>query len=173
MNSSNIINGRNLLENINCKYILELLFNNLPKTKSLELIRYNKKIQSILNKSLKSYKMLSQIEIDIELTKFTNIGKKFINILYESDKSYYHIYFNKNKKDMKRNYLTENDDVSKIKIIIDSPVLSFCGLFKNCDCIKSINFKKFYRSNIDSMRGMFFGCSSLKKLILSNFNTKN
>ena len=34
-------------------------------------------------------------------------------------------------------------------------------------------FKKFYRNNINNMRSMFWGCSSLKELNLSNFNTNN
>ena len=40
-------------------------------------------------------------------------------------------------------------------------------------CIKSIEFKKFYRNNVTDMSRMFFGCSSLKELNLNNFNTDN
>ena len=42
-----------------------------------------------------------------------------------------------------------------------------------CECIESINFKKFYRNNITDMSCMFRGCSSLKDLNLKNFNTNN
>ena len=34
-------------------------------------------------------------------------------------------------------------------------------------------FKKFYRNNINNMNDMFYGCSSLKEINLSNFNTNN
>ena len=63
--------------------------------------------------------------------------------------------------------------MTKIKIIIDYPVKSFKGLFSWCECIESINFKKFYRDNITDMSFMFDGCSSLKELNLNNFNTNN
>ena len=49
----------------------------------------------------------------------------------------------------KHEYYTEEEDkVTKIKIIIDYQVKSFKKLFKECHCIESINFKKFYRNNI-------------------------
>ena len=83
------------------------------------------------------------------------------------------IYFNDNKEEIKRNYLNENENVEKLKIIIDYQIKSFEGLFENCECIEYMCFKKFYRNNIDNMGHMFSGCSSLKELDLSNFNTNN
>ena len=123
--------------------------------------------------SIKNYKEYSEtftpIEIEIiptkrEYGKFININKK--------DKIYYHIYFNDNKKEIKNKYeINQKNKVIKIKIIIDYQVKSFNGLFYKCDCIESINFKKFYRNNITDMSFMFWGCSSLKELNLTNFNT--
>ena len=63
--------------------------------------------------------------------------------------------------------------MAKKKIIIDYQVKSFKGLFPRCECIESINFKKFYRNNITDMSGMFYKCSSLKELNINNFNTNN
>ena len=60
-----------------------------------------------------------------------------------------------------------------IKIIINYPVKSFKELFKDCEFINSIFFIKFYRNNVTNMSDMFSGCSSLKELNLSNFNTNN
>ena len=84
---------------------------------------------------------------------------------------YFHIYFNNNKEEIKRNYLEENEQINSIKIIIDYPIKSFKYLFQECDCIESINFKKFYRKNIENLYCMFYNCSSLKELNLSNFHT--
>ena len=70
-------------------------------------------------------------------------------------------------------YIDEEDKVTKIKIIIDYQVKSFKKLFDDCECIESINFKKFYRNNINDMSYMFAGCSSLKQINLNNFNTNN
>ena len=89
------------------------------------------------------------------------------------NEKYYHIYFNDNKKEIKRNYLNENENVSKLKIIIDHQIISFEGLFNECECIKYMCFNKFYRNNINDMERMFYGCFSLKGLNLSNFITDN
>ena len=67
----------------------------------------------------------------------------------------------------------KNENVSKIKIIIDYQIKSFKGLFKNSGCIEYIYFKKFIRNNINDMGRMFYDCYSLKELNLSNFNTDN
>ena len=144
--------------------------------KKLEIVKYNKKTQNRINLSVKDYKEYSEtftpIEIEIILSK-DKYGE-FINI-NEEDKLYYHIYFNDNKEEIKNKYeIKEEDKVTKIKIRIDYQVKSFNGLFYKfykCECIESINFKKFYRNNIIDMSHMFNGCSSLKVLNLFNFNT--
>ena len=95
-------------------------------------------------------------------------GKFFYSL---EKKSFFHIYFNDGKEDMKRNYFTEDDKVEKIKLIIDYQILSFNELFSNSNCIESICFKKFYRKNINNMNGMFHMCILLKEINFSNFNT--
>ena len=97
----------------------------------------------------------------------------FINIKNKEDEKYYHIYFDEDKEEIKRTYLNKNDKVSKINIIIDYPIKSFSELFSYCYCIKSINFKRFYRNNINNMRYILNNCNSLKELNLTNFNTIN
>ena len=83
------------------------------------------------------------------------------------------LYFNNNKEEIKRNYLNKNDNVEKLKIIIDNQIKSFEGLFQYCKIVEYICFKKFCRNNVTDMRFMFNECSSLKELNLSNFNTNN
>ena len=82
---------------------------------------------------------------------------KFINIS-EEDEKYYHIYFNDNKEEIKRKNINKNDEVRKIKIIIDSEIKSFSKLFYGCKWIESINFKKFLRKNITNMSCMSYEC---------------
>ena len=72
----------------------------------------------------------------------------------KENKIYYHIYFNDNKEEIKKNYLNKNENVSKIKIIINYQIKSFEKLFENCECIEYIYFKKFYRNNINNMKYM-------------------
>ena len=98
---------------------------------------------------------------------------KFINI-NEGNKKYFHIFFNDNKKkEIDNTSLNIDDNVSKISIIINYQIKSFSELFYYCDCIESIEFKKFCRNNVIDMSDMFRECSSLKELNLNNFNTNN
>ena len=45
----------------------------------------------------------------------------------------------------------------------------FCG----CSSLKELNISNFNTNNVTNMQYMFSGCSSLKELNLSNFNTIN
>ena len=47
------------------------------------------------------------------------------------------------------------------------------NMFYRCSSLKEINLSNFNTNNVIYMDGMFFKCSSLKELDLSNFNTNN
>ena len=148
----------NYLLTIKSRIVLKRILSNLKEIKLLLLINYNKKFQNILNINLKDYKEILNIEIEINIAK--NEYGKFIN-MENVKKSHYHIYFDNNKEDIKRNFITRYDNVKKIKIIIESQFKSVNELFKECKCIKSINIIKFNR-NLENMSFMFFGCSLLE-----------
>ena len=46
-------------------------------------------------------------------------------------------------------------------------------MFNGCSSLKELNLSNFNTNNVTDMRYMFKGCSSLKELNLSNFNTEN
>ena len=148
-NSIKFIKLNSFLTNVKCKYILKIIFDNLSKLKLLEIIKYNKTIQNRLDININNYKKYSQEHtlIEIELKPVQNKNGIFINYKKE-DESFYHIYFDDNKEEIKRYNLTKEDKVNKINIIIDPQVKSFNKLFSHCKCIESINFKKFYRKKI-------------------------
>ena len=184
MNSSNVLSNEkkeinemksnNIFKKFQCDYFLQKLFNHLLKKKSLDIIKYNKSIKNRLNISIKDYKEYSELysSIELELKPVNNKYGRFIHI-HKKDQKIYHIYFDNNKEEIKRNYLKENEQIKIIRIIIDYQAKSFEGLFKDCYCLEYIFFKKFYRNSINNMGCMFYGCSSLKELNLSNFNTNN
>ena len=157
-------------ENIKSKYILKHIFGNLDKKIQLEIIRYNKNIRDKLNINLNDY--IEYPKIEIEIIPVENKNGLFFPC-YETLKPYVHIYFNDDKKEVQRGYLNINDNVSKIKIIIDRQIKTFSNLFGGCDCIELVNFKKFERKNIINMAYMFINCRSLKEINLSNFKTDN
>ena len=46
-------------------------------------------------------------------------------------------------------------------------------MFSGCSSLKELNLSNFNTNNVTDMYTMFYNCSSLKKLNLSNFNTNN
>ena len=172
---SKLIVSNDRLRKLKSDYFIQKFFGYIPKRKSLETVRYNKSIQKRIGININHYKAYSETYSSIELDIIPMKGKygKFINI-NEDDEKYIHIYFNDNKKkEIENTYLYKDDKVSKISIIIDYQIKSISKLFEDCEYIKSIKFKKFYRNNVTDMSGMFRRCSSLKELNLSNFNTNN
>ena len=82
-------------------------------------------------------------KVELEIIPIGNNFNIFIN-QFEKE-SYYHIYINDNKEELKRNYLVRNDKAKKIKVILDGEIKSFSKLFKNCVDIQKITFIKFNR----------------------------
>ena len=166
-----------MLNNIKSLFILRKLFEFTKQKTYLKLLKYNKKLQEKLNITIKSYSDFLYIEIELipkhkyRLHKYLDENLLFIN--YLEDKSFYHIYFDENKEEIKRNYLEENEKVSKIKILIEPKVKNIYGLFKNCKCIKEINFIKFDREDITNMSQLFYYCESLTKLNIDKLKTVN
>ena len=152
-------------------YIMKHIFNNILQNKLLNIIRYNKNIMKKLNIQINNYKeeyfkiVIAIIPVEGKYGKFININDKY--------KANYHIYFDNNKEEIKRDNINKDDKFNKIIIIIDYDVKSFSKLFFNCEYIKNINFIQFKRKDIKNMSYMFHGCSSIEEINLSNFKTDN
>ena len=125
MNSGNISkkNQNQNFDNLKSNFILRKIFNMIKINKSLVIMKNNKKLQKRLNISIDDYKECSKIEIELKLADYRYDGK-YISLLDE-EKEYYHIYFDNSKEEIKRNKLDYNEEVKKIKIIIDYQVKSF------------------------------------------------
>ena len=171
----NKILPKSKLDIIESVYFIQKLFANINKMKSMDIIRYNKNLQKIIYVGINDYKELSELNSKIQIDLICNEYESgnFINIINKEDEPYFHIYLNDSKEEIRKNNYSEDDEVSKIKIIIDQPVKSFYQLFKYCDCIEAVYFTKFARNNITNMSYMFTGCSSLQKIEFLNFNSSN
>ena len=117
------IKPKNKFDILKSNYFICKIFDIIKRNKSLEIIKYNKRLQNRLNLSIKDYKEYSQLysSIEIELKITDDKYGKFINISDE-EKEYYHIYFDNSNEEIKRNYLNENEKIKSIKIIIDYQV---------------------------------------------------
>ena len=142
-------------------FILQKIFKIPQKSIYLKLIKYNKKLMNRLNITIKDYKEINRIIIDVNLSQSFDERNYFINTK-NTEKSFYHFYCE--KKEIKNNFITNTTKRKKISIIINKKINSLKALFKNCKNINEITFKKFNQGNILDMSEMFFGCDSLSKL---------
>ena len=110
---SNKIETKAIFKNLKNDYFLQKLFYNLLKKKSLDIIKYNNNIKERIKISIKDYKEYSEIYSSIEI-EIKPVKNKYGNFINMNDK-YYHIYFNDNKEEIKRNYLNENDKLKQLK----------------------------------------------------------
>lgn len=150
-----------------CQHIKE-------RDKILKLFHYNKCLQKKLNISIEDYRdRYYQIVIEIKPGETKNNIREnvFIRIL-RNNYNYYHIYFDDDKNEVKRNYLEYNEKVGKIKVYIDYKVKSIKALFLCCN-VKEIEFIKYKRNDISDMSLMFYGCRSLINLNISKLITEN
>ena len=75
---------------------------------------------------------------------------------------------------MKRNYLTPEDKITKIKISIDySGIGSLKKLLYDCAIIKRIKFNKFNIKDIIDFSYMFYNCKFIENIDVSKVKTEN
>ncbi len=169
-----------MLINIKSKDVLQLIIKTyLNQLKYLSLLKYNKQLQNILNISIKDFELLNLIEIELIPNKpLKNSKNTFIcinsnNLFMRQKSSSYHFFFDDNNTEIKKDFITPDEKVEKIKIVIDKEEKSLRGLFTFCECLKEINFIKFRRKDVTDMREMFAFCKSLSKINFFYFRMNN
>ena len=146
----------------------------LSKERSMKLFFYSKRFQKIFGLSKKDY-ISHYYKVIIELTPLTELkeGEHHIINYKEKNKKYYHIYFNDSCIETNKRTIKNDDNIKKIKIIIDQNIKNFKDLFLYCNCLKGIKVLKCEGTHIVSMNSMFKGCSSLINLDVSKLKTDN
>ena len=87
-------------------------------------------------------------------------------------KNYFHFYFDDDENEKKVTYVYNNENVSKIKVIVNYPVINLNSLFYTCSIVRKIKFIKFRRNNIKNMSYMFH-CWNINEIKFDKFNTEN
>ena len=163
-----------MLEEIKSKYILQHIFNIICERKMLQLIKHNKNDQEKLEISEIDYRKFTQIEIEIKLLQLDKFEEnKFIFINLKEDQSFYHIYFDNNKEEIKRTFVKRLERISIIKIVLEMEIKSLTGLFHDCICIQKIKIIKFNRNDIINLSSLFDNCIGLTDIDLRELKTKN
>ena len=112
--------------------------------------------------------------------KINGIGNKDIFTSHSEGKQYFTniyypniIYINGEKQSIINHtyYFNKNDNFVEL---IWNNTINYCGfMFYECTSISEINLSNFDTSNVTYMGAMFSGCSNLNSLNLSNFDTSN
>ena len=63
--------------------------------------------------------------------------------------------------------------IEGLQYLNTTEVTDMSGMFYGCSALASLNLSNFNTSNVTDMFGMFYGCSALTSLNLSSFNTSN
>ena len=87
---SKSINSNNKLKELKSDFFLQILFNIIPKPKSLESIKYNKYLQKRMHINFNDYKTYSEMYSSIEIEVIIPMKKKYEKIINikEGDRKY-------------------------------------------------------------------------------------
>ena len=173
-----------MLLNIKSHYFMQLLFSYNKEIKNLKLLKYNKELQKREGINIETYKYFRKIEIEIiphkeklqclreYIKNPENVIYKFINYT-NKDKPYFHIYFNDSELEAYRNYIRLDENISKIKVIIDYKFKAISELFNKITGMKEIKFIRFNRNDCEKLTSMFYSCEFLVNIDLSKLKTDN
>jgi len=114
-------------------------------------------------------------------SRFSNISLKIIGIgnqnilgsIFNNDSYPNEIYINQIKQDIINCTYYFNQTENSAELVWNKSVNDCRNMFYGCSSLISLNLSNFDTSNVNSMSSMFSGCSSLISLNLSNFNTSN
>ena len=166
-----------MFNDIKSNYILKkIIRDNLDKKIYLSIAKYNKKLQNKIGLNLENYKEYSNRmfnRTEIELIPYSHLKPdiKYYFIRRKENRAYYHIYFDEDKKEINRTYITNADNVKKIYIKIDMELKSLKGLFYKCEALKEVKFTKFNREDFTDLCETFNECIYLDKLDVTKFKT--
>ena len=107
--------------------------------------------------------------------KIKGIGEKAIlgNINYKIFNYLKEVYINGDKQNIGENKYYFNKTENVVELIWDEDIDSTAYMFYGCTEITEINLSNFKSSNVRNLDEMFDSCSSLISLDLSNFDTSN
>ncbi len=82
------------------------------------------------------------------------------------------IFLENQKINFQFKYQFKNEKKYMLRFKIKKPLENLRNMFYDCSSLTSLNLSNFNTNNVKAMNGMFYKCSSLTSLNLSNFNTK-
>ena len=167
---------------------LILLYNEF-KLLGMHIGKYGKYGDKILKKGIFINKILEDINQNYILGDYTifdtfngikildeRVNKKnFFQYLFKGNDNILDIYKDKEKINVKQGFIKLDNEKDKKKnnilIKFKKEMHDLNHLFYDCSYLTSLQLSEFYTNNVENMSYMFYNCSSLSSLDLSNFNT--
>ena len=121
----------------------------------------------------KNIKIISSYE---EMKKINCWKDRKDDYKYENEKEIKEnceIKINNNKIQFSYYYIFKNEGKYKIEYTFKNKLSKICYMFFGCTSLININLSNFNTQNVTNMSNMLCGCSSLTNINLSNFNTQN
>ena len=100
-------------------------------------------------------------------------GKLYIEAKRNINENHVEIYINDKKIQFTYKYKSKEKGEIKVKLKFNKLLTSTFYMFYGCSSLKSIDLSLFDSSDVNNMYGMFRDCSSLKSINFSSFNTSS
>ena len=152
------------------------------------MLKYQKELDKLSNKENNNY-IIAEIEIkeadinkDIRIINSYEQCRREYNLFIKDDNSY------ENEKEIKENceikinnkiiefsyfYRFNKKDKYSIEYSFKNNLSKINHMFYNCSSLKNINLSNFNAQNVIYMNYLFSGCCSIKNINFTNFNTEN
>ena len=159
------------IKKIRSDYIRKFILGFLSHKNRLDIVRYNNVLKKQIGVNLEYYKYYNSIEI--EITTVINNFEDIINLKHcqISDIRFIHFYKNFNDENETIFCGTKEKIENKITILIENGFSDLKKLFKGCDNLKKIKFKRFKLDYFEDMSFMFYNCINLESINFIEFNT--
>ena len=177
---NNISNKISHLLNIKSKYILKKIFDNIQQIQLLNIIRYNKTIQSKLDITINDYKLNAKIEIEvIPMEKKENEEIEIDNYFDDKENIYEYVEEKfirplmdelRKKKEKKFINVTENESNYHIYFNDDKEEIKRKKRDYILVCYNITKIRIIIDNGVKSLSGLFRGCDIIKKISFIKFN---
>ena len=138
-----------------------------------ELNGNKNEIICIYNKQEDEIDLLHDYTIDYDWRWSEELKKSYIEGKNNINGNNIDIYINDKKIEFDYKYKSNEKDNIKIKFIFNKLLTNTAYMFNGCSSLKSIDLSSFNTTNVNDMKDMLCLCSSLQSINLSSFNTTN
>lgn len=162
-----------MLLNVKNSVIYRRIFSHIFIKRTLNLIRYNNRLQKILRKNINNLIDYYEYSVEMEIIPYYSYdgNNKFINN-YSDNNAYINFVDEKEKYSVVKADTPIRNKIKKIKIILFRIDNTYKRLFYKCEGLYTITFTKPFEAPND-MNRFFSGCKNLEYVDFGKIKTHN